>query len=178
MSPSTTKEPSTGQKDIEFEKFLDLPSFVETPLEIAVSGDVPQERVRRAGWRVRGSIGLTLSFESFVDYLRASHGEFSVCKHVFVATNSGFFSERSAAYLACGRPVVMQDTGFSAHLPCGRGLFAVRNVQEAATAIREIQGDYDRHSRWAREIASEHLEATRVLADFLEDTGITGSAGG
>jgi hypothetical protein len=166
------------QKDVEFEKFLHLPDFVEAPLEIAVSGDVPRERVLEAGWRVRGSIGLTLSFESFVEYVRASRGEFSVCKNVFVATNSGFFSERSAAYLACGRPVVVQDTGFSAHLPCGRGLFAVRNVQEAATAIREIQGNYERHSRWAREVAREHLEATRVLAGFLKDIGIAGSDGG
>ena len=62
---------------------------------------------------------------------------------MFVATNSGWFSDRSAAYLASGRPVVMQDTGFGEHLPVGRGLFAVKNVDEAAAAIESITANYD-----------------------------------
>jgi glycosyltransferase involved in cell wall biosynthesis len=99
-------------------------------------------------------------------------GEFGVCKNVFVATDSGCFSERSAAYLASGRPVVMQDTGFSQHIPCGRGLFAVRDVDEAAAAIEEINRDYSRHSQWARELAMEYLDASKVLGKFLSELGV------
>jgi hypothetical protein len=114
-----------------------------------------------------------MSFDSWRDYIRASRGEFSVCKNVYVATNSGWFSDRSACYLASGRPVVMQDTGFSAHLPCGRGLFAVRNAEEAAAAIAEINGNYQRHSRAARALASEFLDTGIVLRKFLRELGVS-----
>ena len=102
-------------------------------------------------------------------YIRGSRGEFSVCKDAYVRLNTGWFSDRSAAYLASGRPVVLQDTGFSKHLPCGRGLFAVSDVNEAATAIQEIQSDYARHSSWAREIAVEYLDASKLLKRLLEE---------
>jgi hypothetical protein len=162
-----------GQKDVEFVKFLDLPSRVATPLEVAVSGKrVPTDQLQSAGWRLRNAHQVTLSFDSFCDYVRASKGEFSVCKHVFIATNSGWFSDRSAAYLASGRPVVLQDTGFSAHLPCGRGLFAVRTVEEAAVAIEQINSDYVHHAKWARDIAVECLDSTHVLSRFLRELGI------
>jgi hypothetical protein len=91
---------------------------------------------------------------------------------VFVATRSGWFSDRSAAYLASGRPVVLQDTGFSEHLPCGRGLFAVSDVEEAAAAIEEIRADRLRHSRWAADVARDHLEARTVLGRFLAEVGL------
>ncbi len=162
-----------GMKDIEFQKFINLPSRTTSPLELAVSGDMfPAEELAARGWRIRESLGVTLSFDSFKGYLAASRGEFSVCKNVFVATNSGCFSERSAAYLASGRPVVMQDTGFSQHIPTGRGLFAVRDVNEAAAAIEEINRDHARHSRWAREVATEYLEASKVLGQFLCEVGL------
>ncbi len=162
-----------GQKDLEFAKFEMLPRRTRAPLEIAVAGkEVPTERLLAHGWRVRDAHAVSRSYEDFLRYIRASFGEFSVCKNVFVAMNSGCFSERSAAYLASGRPVVMQDTGFSAHLPCGRGLFAVRSVEEAAAALDEISRDYERHSRWAREVAAECLDAPRVLAGFLRELGI------
>jgi hypothetical protein len=102
----------------------------------------------------------------------ASLGEFSVCKNGYVATNCGWFSDRSAAYLASGRPVVMQETGFSTHLPCGAGLFAVRTVEEAADAINEVRGDYERHSAAARAIAQDCLEAQTVLGKLLQELGI------
>jgi hypothetical protein len=162
-----------GQKDLEFERFVDLPRMTRAAMEVAVAGKrVPRERLREAGWRVRDAHAVTASFESFIDYVRQSRGEFSVCKHVFVATNSGWFSDRSAAYLANGRPVAVQDTGFSAHLPVGRGLFAVRDVEEAAAALETINSDYSAHSQWARELAQEYLEATKVLGAFLEEIGI------
>jgi hypothetical protein len=161
-----------GQKDVEFEHFLDLPGRTTVPMEIAVAGKhVPHQALTDAGWAVRDAHAVTSSFDSFTDYIRRSRGEFSVCKHVFVATNSGWFSDRSAAYLASGRPVVMQDTGFGEHLPVGRGLFAVKNVDEASAAIESITANYNAHSRWARELALEYLESVKVLAVFLDELG-------
>src|SRR5579871_3107274 len=113
-----------GQKDVEFAKFMDLPKRTRASLEVALAGkQAPLPQLVAAGWRVRDSHALTLTCDSFKQYVSESRGEFSVAKHVFVATNSGHFSERSAAYLASGRPVVVQETGFSEHLPCGLGLF-------------------------------------------------------
>lgn len=162
-----------GQKDVEFRRFMQLPGLAEGPLEVAVSGtDVPTEELVASGWRVRNAHEVTMSFDAFRLYVQASKAEFGVCKQVFVATNSGWFSDRSAAYLAGGKPVVLQDSGFSAHLPCGQGLFAVDTAEEAAAAIDEINGDYERHSKWAHEIAEEHLSAPRVLGRFLDEIGI------
>jgi hypothetical protein len=162
-----------GQKDAEFGKFVDLPKLTAIPLELAVSGkDVPTKRLMDSGWRVRSAQAVTTTCDSYWEYINASKGEFSFCKNVFVMTNSGWFSDRSAAYLASGRPVVLQDTGFGTHLPCGRGLFGVRTVDEAAAAIDEINGDYERHSKWARDIAVEYLDAPKVLGSFLGELGI------
>jgi hypothetical protein len=161
-----------GQKDTEFAKFVELPAQTSVPMEVAVAGKkVPRDRLLDCGWRVRDAHEVTASYDSYKDYIRKSKGEFSVCKNVFVATHSGWFSDRSAAYLAGGRPVVLEDTGFSEHLPCGRGLFAVRSVNEAVTALEEIDADYDRHSKWAREIAREHLDAGVILSRFLHELG-------
>lgn len=162
-----------GQKDAEFGRFIDLPRLTASPLELAVSGKgVPIKRLMDSGWRVRNAHAVTTSCDSYWEYVRASKGEFSSCKNIFVMTNSGWFSDRSAAYLASGRPVVLQDTGFGTYLPCGRGLFAVRTVDEAAAAIDEINGDYERHSRGARDIAIEYLDAPRVLDSFLGELGL------
>lgn len=164
---------SYGHKDVEFERFVSLPRHVLAPLEAAISGkDVPYERLEEAGWRLREAHEVTVSFDAFRAYIQASQGEFSVCKNGYVATNCGWFSDRGAAYLASGRPVVQQDTGFSGHLPCGEGLFAVRTVEEAAAAIAEIASDYASHARRAREIALAYLDAPVVLGGLLRDLGI------
>jgi hypothetical protein len=162
-----------GQKDVEFEKFLDLPRRTAVRLEVAVAGKrAPLGRLKESGWRVRNGHEVTTSIDAYADYLRDSLGEFSVCKNVFVAMNTGWFSDRSAAYLASGRPVVLQETGFSDHLPCGRGLFAVRSAGEAAAALEEIRGNYGRHAKWARELAREYLDARVSLGRLLREIGI------
>jgi hypothetical protein len=162
-----------GHKDLEFERFASLPQRTTAPLEVAVSGkDVPRERLGELGWRTRDAHDVTMSFDGFRAYIQGSMGEFSVCKNGYVATNSGWFSDRGAAYLASGRPVVQQETGFSTHLPCGEGLFAAQTVEEAAAALDEIGRDYARHAQRAREIAVEHLEASVVLGGFLRELGI------
>jgi hypothetical protein len=160
-----------GHKDVEFGKFVGLPDKTDARLELAVSGKkIPRERLRESGWRIRDAHAVTISFDSFSRYIRDSRGEFGICKSGFVTTRSGWFSDRSAAYLACGRPVVLQDTGFGSHLPCGEGLFAVRSAEEAAAAIDEIERRYDLHARRAREIAEEYLDARKVLDRFLEES--------
>jgi hypothetical protein len=163
-----------GGKDVEFAKFINLPRQTGVPLEIAVdaSRSLPRQRLLDCGWRIRNSYDVSLSLESFRQYIRASKGEFSVSKHVYVATHTGWFSDRSAAYLATGRPVVIQDTGFSEHLPCGRGLFAVRTAEEAAAAFDEIRGNYQRHCSWARDVAAEHLSAPKVIGGMLSEMGM------
>ncbi len=166
-----------GQKDMEFGKFMTLPRLTNIPLEIAVHGkDVPVQELLDHGWLIRDAHQVTSSFDSYGDYIATSCGEFGVCKNVFVATQCGWFSDRSAAYLASGRPVVLQETGFSNHLPCGEGLFAVRNAEEAAAAIEAIAGNYARHSHAARSLAREYLDASVVLGRFLTELGIRSHA--
>ena len=161
-----------GHKDREFEKFATLPRQVSTPLEIAVSGNVPEERLSHLGWRVRNAQEISISLDRFYRYIANSRGEFSVCKHGYVTTQCGWFSDRSAAYLATGRPVILEDTGFSAHLPCGEGLFAVRTIEEAADAITEIERRPTYHARRAREIAKEYFDAPKVMSRFLNQLDI------
>jgi len=162
-----------GQKDAEFERFAALPRLAGVArFELAVAGrGVPRARLLAAGWRLRSAHEITASYDAYREFVRRSRAEFSVAKHVFVATGSGWFGDRSAAYLAAGRPVVVQDTGIGARLPSGEGLFAVRDADEAAAAVERIEGDYARHSAAAREIAREYLAPERVLPPLLEAVG-------
>lgn len=159
-----------GHKDVSFETFADLPSRVMVPLELAVAGPtVPHERLASLGWRVRNGHEISRTVDDFWAYIRHSCAEFSICKEGYVALRTGWFSDRGGAYLASGRPVVQQDTGFGDLLPCGEGLFAVDNADDAAAAIEAILSDPARHSRAAREIAEEHLDSAKILGAWLED---------
>jgi hypothetical protein len=163
-----------GQKDVEFEKFLSLPKLVSAPLEVAVSGlnESKAPILLDNGWLINNAQKVTFSFDSFRQYLSACKGEFSVCKNVYAATFSGWFSDKSAAYMASGRPVVVQETGISSYLPTGEGLFTVSSVEEAKAAIENIEGNYQWHCEKALEIACEYLEAKKVLKAFLNGLGL------
>jgi hypothetical protein len=156
----------SGNKDQEFLGVLDLPSRTDVPLELAVNG--PQEFLRGHGWRCRDAFEVSHSLGAYRDYLRTSRGEFSVAKHTYVRTNSGWFSDRTECYLASGRPAVVQDTGFSAHLPTGAGLLAFRTIDEAHDGLEAVVRDYPRHARAAREVAEAHFAAEVVLPPLLE----------
>lgn len=159
-----------GQKDVEFAKFMDLPGRTPQAMEVAVAGsNVPHRLLSERGWKIRQAHDVTASFDAYMDYIRASRGEFSVCKNVFFATNSGWTSDRTAAYLASGRPAVVEDTGFGAIIPTGDGLFAVRTVEEAVAAIEEINAGYERHARAARELACEYFDARKVMGRLLDE---------
>jgi hypothetical protein len=166
----------TWSKHHEYLKLLDLPRYTRTPLELAMGLSGVSEEVRRLlrdhGWGVVDAFQMSLDPWLYQDYIRGSAGEFSVAKDMVVRLRSGWFSERSACYLAAGRPVVTQDTGFSRVLPTGEGLFAFHTPDEALAALQTIQADYARHSRGARAIAEEYFRAETVLAQVLDGVGL------
>ena len=155
-----------GNKDREFLKFLHLPSVTHVPIELAVNG--PKDFLRRHGWRCRDALSVSYDISSYRRYLQSSCGEFSVAKHIYVETNSGWFSDRTACYLASGRPAVVQDTGFSAYLPCGDGLLSYKSLDEAKFGLEAVEADYARHSRAARELAINYFSPEVVLPPLLE----------
>lgn len=161
-------------KDEEFRKFLALPSLSGRAFELALSRYTPQDRelLESRGWHVRPALDVSTEVNVYRDYVRSSRGEFTVAKDQNVRLRSGWFSDRSATYLAAGRPVVTQDTGFGNILPTGEGLFGFNDVASAVDALERINADHPRHSRAARAIAREHFDHERVLTKLLADIGI------
>lgn len=162
-----------GNKEDEFHHLAAMPGRTGLPLELAVRGHgVPYDELRTLGWRLRDPRGPTRTVEAYLDYLRASRGELTVAKQIYVRSGSGWFSERSANYLALGRPVITQDTGFSAHLPTGRGLLAFDDIDGAEAALRSVETDLAGHGAAARAIAETHFDARLVLSRMLSDAGV------
>ena len=158
-----------GQKDREFEPFFSLPKTVGEPMELAIG--VPKDVRRRlieGGWKLAGPRVVTKDPWTYQQYIRSSRAEFCVAKHGYVSTQCGWFSDRSSAYLAMGRPVVVQDTGFSRFLPSDSGLLPYRTPDEAVQRIREVKQNYSKHCRAARGIAESYFDSDLVLTDLLE----------
>ena len=158
-----------------WERFLDLPIRTGERFELAmdvasVPGDI--ERLARAGWQVRDPVEVSIDWLRYRDYVCSSKAEFSVAKEMNVALRSGWFSDRSACYLAAGRAVVLEDTGFSDVVPVGAGLHAIRDVEGAAEAIARIRTDERAESHAARTVAHESFEAERVLGAMLEPVAV------
>ncbi len=156
-----------GNKDQEFVRFIDLPSRTRQPFELAVNG--PQALLQRHGWRTVDAMQVSRTPWAYRDFIHKSRAEFGVAKHTYVSTRSGWFSDRTECYLASGRPALVQDTGWTAHLPSGDGLHAFSTVDEALAGIERINADYPRQAQRAREIAREHFDAGRVLPRLLDD---------
>jgi hypothetical protein len=161
-----------GGKDVEFLRFLALPERTSVELEVAVAGAAPRERLEAHGWRVVDAQARSTTMPAYQRYLQTSRGEWSVAKNIYVALRSGWFSTRSAVYLASGKPVVVQDTGWSAHYPTGAGLFAFETIEQAAAALAAIEADYRRHCEAARAVAERELAAPAVLTRLLRDAGL------
>jgi hypothetical protein len=162
-------------KHHEWEKFLDLPRHTDQPFELAMLPEDPADRQRLEahGWQLVPPFRMSLDiFGDYPAYFRRSRAEFTVAKDMNVRLRSGWFSERDACYLACGKPAVAQDTGFGNILPTGEGLFSFTTIDEALAAIDQINGDYRRHCLAARAIAEEYFEAGKVAARLLTDVGI------
>ena len=163
-----------GSKEPEFRKIEGLPRIVSAPLEVAVGGiGPPVDRWRDSGWSVIDSGSISATVEDYSEYIVRSRGEFSVAKNVYAATRSGWFSCRSACYLAAGRPVIVQETGWSDLIPSGEGLMAFGDLEEAASCIRAVEEEYERHSSAARRVAGSHFDATVVLGDLLNRIGVS-----
>jgi hypothetical protein len=179
-------------KHHEFLKFIDLPRRVRRPVELAMgledadtvqpgfgemipaAGMTLDERLllHENGWRLTNAHAFSHDVAAYREYICASSGEFTVAKDQNVRLRTGWFSERSACYLAAGRPVITQDTGFGHVLPTGEGLFAFNTMDEILAAFEAVESDYERQSRAAREIASEYFRAETVLAKLIEDLGL------
>jgi hypothetical protein len=157
-----------GGKSAEFERFLNLPSMSALPLEVALSGLAPLERLRAAGWQIVEGYSVSADPWRYRDYLANSSAEFSVAKSAYVRSRSGWFSCRSACYLALGVPVVVQDTGFRPWIPCGEGVLPFATMEEACEGIEKIAANPERHSGAACEVCREHFASDKVLPRLID----------
>jgi GT2 family glycosyltransferase len=163
-------------KHREFHKHLVLPSRTRQPFELALSMssiDAPAiERLEKRGWRVTDALPISRDWDRYRDYIFQSRGEFTVAKDQNVRLKTGWFSDRSATYLAAGRPVITQNTAFDEILPTGEGLFAFLKTKEIVQAVARINADYARHSRAATAIAREYFSHDVVLGRLMSDIGV------
>jgi hypothetical protein len=159
-----------GMKSESFAPYVDLPRRTGSRLELALgTPDAPRALLAERGWSLANPLEVARDAWDYQSYIRRSKGEFAVAKHGYVAARCGWFSERSACYLATGRPVVAQDTGFSDRLATGSGLFAFSTPEEAAAALAEVVGDYQVHCRAARSLAEQEFDSATVLAALIEE---------
>jgi len=161
-------------KDREFEKFLDLPRRnPNVAFELAATVD---EKVRRRlhehGWRQVSSLEMSRDCDVYRNYIQQSRGEFTVARDLYVRPNTGWFSDRTACYLAAGRPVITQETGFSKFLPTGKGLFGFKTMADILTAVDAIESDHAGNCRAAREIAAAYFAAEKVVGSLMQRAGL------
>ena len=161
-------------KSAEFLRFVAAPRKAGEEFELASDIKPPAlaRKFERHGWRLRDPHRLSGDHRAYRRYLQSSKGEFTVAKDQYVRLNTGWFSDRSACYLAAGRPVITQETGFTQHYGGEGGLFGFRSLGEIAEAVREINADYRRHTQAARALACEIFEAEKVLRSLLDRAGI------
>jgi len=165
-----------GQKDLEFERFKLLPRQTPQRLEMAMGQGIgskrPTEELRALGWTILEAGEVLPDHRSYHEFLRTSKAEWSVAKHGYIAARTGWFSCRTACYLALGRPAVVQETGWSDYLPAGDGLLSFSTLEQAVAAIADINDHYAEHQAAARAIAEQYFDAKRVCADLLVQAGI------
>jgi len=161
-----------GSKSIEFERFAALPTKVDQRFEVALrkvmSGDERVQLLRDRGWIVSDA-GRIDSLAAYQEFIAGSRAEIGIAKNSYVKGRSGWFSDRTAHYLANGRPALAQATGFERHLPTGRGLLSFTSLEEAVDGVERINRAYAAHAQAAREIAAEFLDYRKVLPRLLED---------
>jgi GT2 family glycosyltransferase len=161
-------------KHREFLKFIDLPARTDQAFELALSSYEEEDRrmLEDKGWRVRHALDFSTETDPYRDYIAGSRGEFTVAKDQNVRLRTGWFSDRSATYLAAGRPVISQDTGFSNVFPTGEGLFGFATLDEAVEAVERVNSDYERSRRAATEVAREYFSYDVVLSQLMADVGV------
>ena len=161
-------------KSLEFLRFIEAPKLSGEPFEMAT--DIKKEEelklFRKNDWKLVLPHDLSLDWNGYRDYIRNSRGEFTCAKDQYIRLNTGWFSDRTACYLAAGRPVITQETGFTAHYSGKEGLLAFSTMEEIVDAVAAIRSDYKKHSRAALEIAREVFEAEKVLKSLLDRAGV------
>jgi hypothetical protein len=169
--PKVWEGQTYGQKNLEFSNFRELPSKTNVPLRLAmglgVDGQRPAEELRQLGWDLVEPQEVVPDHRAYRSFLTNSRGEWSVAKHGYVEGKTGWFSCRTACYLAAGRPAVVQETGWSRHLPSNRGVLPFTTVEEAAEGLAKAACNYSEHSKAAREIALEFFDAKKVCQELL-----------
>jgi len=160
-----------GHKGRAFESFIDLPRSTDQAFELAVGGPAPKQWLRDHGWHLINPLEVTGAIGAYKEFIARSRADFGIAKHAYIASRSGWFSDRSTCYLASGRPVLHQDTGFTDWLPAGEGVLAFSDASDVLECIKRLDMDYERHARAARRIAEEHFEASRIVGRMLDDAG-------
>ncbi|MDB5121549.1 MAG: hypothetical protein JWN56_2767 [Sphingobacteriales bacterium] len=157
-----------GMKGDSFADYWTIPSQSNYPLEMAMSDDTaPRQLLLDNGWHVSNPFDISTDPWKYQGYIQRSRAEFSIAKHGYVVGKTGWFSERSAGYLASGRPVVLQDTGFSKWVETKKGLFPFKNIEEALEGIKSVSKDYQHHCIAARKLAEEYFNAPDVLNHLI-----------
>ena len=168
---------SFGQKAHSLRQFMDLPTRTRERFFLALSIHSGETRDLAAlsahGWNLLDPQRVAAMPCEYLNFIAGSKAEFGVAKSGYVTARCGWFSDRSACYLASGRPVIAQETGFSNYLPCGEGLFSFRLTEDVLEAVEAINGNYSLHSRAAFDIAAEYFESGKVLCRLLAVTGVT-----
>jgi len=165
---------SWGQKNKEFKKFYELPSRSGAKFEIIINRPKDEKTaesmdyLRNCGWDILNADALISDKEHYRSFVQSSLAEFSITKETYIKSNSGWFSGRSAVYLASGRPVVTQDTTWSRYIPSGHGVIAINDLESATEAVKAIKANYKHHSIAATEIAKEYFDSSKILGDMLE----------
>ncbi|PYL59958.1 MAG: hypothetical protein DMF31_05575 [Verrucomicrobia bacterium] len=161
-------------KSREFLRFVSAPAKAGETFELAtnIKDSKTRTKFQRNGWRLRCPLQMSVDYWLYRDYIQRSKGEFTVAKDQYVRLNTGWFSDRSACYLAAGRPVITQETGFTKNYGGKAGLLSFRSVGEIVDAVEEVNRDYANHSRAAYDIAREFFEAEKVLKSILDRAGI------
>lgn len=161
-------------KALEFLRFMDAPKRAGETFELATNlrDEATRTQLTERGWRLTCPREISIDHNAYVRYMQDSKGEFTVAKDQYVRLNTGWFSDRTACYLACGRPVITQETDFSSHYGEGKGLLSFRTLDDIAEAVRMVNADYATHCRAAYEVAAEHFEATKVVGSILERAGL------
>lgn len=168
---------SWGQKNNQFQAMMELPRRVPgIPLKVAVGQTMkgeafPQQAATEAGWTVLDPWQVAPNWQTYRRFIQESRGEVSVAKEAYVKARTGWFSERSACYLAAGRPVITQDTGWSEHLPNGAGLIGFDDLEGCVDAVHRVERDYAAHAKAADRIARDCFASDRVLGAMLEQLG-------
>lgn len=164
-----------GQKAHSMRPFFDAPSKTGASFDIALAIHPDEkndlEQIQKSGWRLLDPSVAAATPGAFKDFIQTSRAEFGIAKSGYVVSNCGWFSDRSICYLASGRPVVAQETGFSTHLPTGKGLFAFATMEELSDRIERMDKDYEMHCRAARDIAESCFDSDLVLAELLRNLG-------